>query len=340
MKRGRDESEDGKKKKRRTVPLYSTATEAVPSDEREATRQRIEVARAQREQERRAEVEASHERSVAKRRRVLPRLPQIQFKPDYFIDQLDAHPESLRTFNINDIQHDNSVIGVGMSKSGKTTLHLYMWKQLRRLWPMTAVMTGTKENQELQQFFPPQFVYDGFKPSVMEGIRKRQDAMQKEHFAGKKNRALLLYIEDLSHSKAMARYAEEVDEAFSSWRHKDVGVWIASHKFNTLSPHKRQNANFVFISQQDGIDTPMHIVREWMGIGMRDAKMALKVFRANTGNRSFLAINRGSQSMNPYDRYFRIKADPSELWERPDAKTAAARGARFRMADKKFWKSE
>lgn len=204
-------------------------------------------------------------------------LQEIQQKQNETLDhfaEFAMEPESFEPFDLEELFSvkstghlaegvwDPAIIWFGTRRTGKSVSlkHIVTEAHMRGLVGRVTVITATKQNENWVNVVPYACVHpieDALKVvrDVRDKQNKRANIMKKENgklLYGNESFQHTLILDDVVHDKRFSRYADELSEAFMTFRHIGCAVLITSQYPTAIAPAIRNNADFVFIQQQNG----------------------------------------------------------------------------------------
>ena len=180
----------------------------------------------------------------------------------------------LDKFTYDDLRKYLVICNLGKRRSGKTNLTrdqcFHYFHRMARyhnvlLFSPTGVFNGDYD------FIPDRFKYESFDYSVVERLMDRQrDMIRKDPKA--KIDTLLIFDDIIKADSVTGRQAiNQLTHLFTVARHYRIAIvtnlqYMKAHEFN---PTMRDNLDFLFVFSQTNADTKVEIVKQWLGVGLK-----------------------------------------------------------------------
>lgn len=143
---------------------------------------------------------------------------------------------------------------VGGRGTGKTTVEDYIAMNVRQRYPFVYCFTATKASGYWQRRIPESFIYDGYKPAILEKIMDKQKLLKKndntveiDGLPRKINPLKLIIFDDVTdgslfREKLLTKLAYE-------GRHLNLACILAIHDYKTVSPSWRDSTDVLVLME-------------------------------------------------------------------------------------------
>ena len=222
---------------------------------------------------------------------------------------------------------DPTIIWFGARRTGKSVQlkDIVTTAHERGLIGRVTVITATRQNQFWDNVVPYTSVFPITSAlSVIKDIKQKQQLraslMQrgKPLLYGPESFQHTLILDDVVHDKHLARYSDELAEAFFTFRHTGCAVIMTSQYPTAIAPGLRSNADFVFIMTQNGYNAKELLWRDHLEF-ITDRRIA-NYFMDNVPKQwRSIVIHKTDTTLTPQEkvRWFRA-IDRDEVEGEPD----------------------
>lgn len=230
----------------------------------------------------------------------------------------------LRKFDISSVRDDAVIIMLGKRNTGKS----FLCKDLLSYhsdMPTGVVISGTEaSNPFYGNIFPPLFIYDEYKPDIVENIIKRQKTViRKKRAPGGKDidPRLCFIMDDCLYDDSWTRDVN-IRSIFMNGRHMKIMFIFTMQYPLGVPPVLRANIDYVFILREQIVNNRKRIYENYCGI-LPSFDIFCSVMDQTTENYECLVVDNTSRSNKIEDQLFYYKAEESppftigskHLWE-------------------------
>ena len=223
----------------------------------------------------------------------------------------------LKKFDPSNISPNRVVLFIGKRNTGKSVLVrdiLYFHRKI----PAGIVMSPTEEsNSFYQDMIPDLFIYNDYKPDVIENIISRQRKCVKNK---EPNSNAFILLDDCMYDKKITK-DPNIRGIFMNGRHWNILFMLTMQYCMDLSPDLRANIDYVFVLRENIIANKEKIYKNFFGI-FPTFDIFNQVMTSCTENFECLVLDNTSRSNNIEDVVFYYKA--------------CVRG-NFRIGSSEFW---
>ncbi len=224
----------------------------------------------------------------------------------------------LKKFDPSNISPNRVVLFIGKRNTGKSVLVrdiLYFHRKI----PAGIVMSPTEEsNSFYQDMIPDLFIYNDYKPDVIENIISRQRKCVKNK---EPNSNAFILLDDCMYDKKITK-DPNIRGIFMNGRHWNILFMLTMQYCMDLTPDLRANIDYIFVLRENILSNKEKIYKNFFGIFPNFA-MFNEVMNKCTENFECLVLDNTSRSNN---------IDEVVFWYK-----APLRG-KFKIGGKQFWK--
>ena len=229
----------------------------------------------------------------------------------------------LRKFDISSVRDDAVIIMLGKRNTGKS----FLCKDLLSYhtdMPTGVVISGTESsNGFYSKIFPPLFIYDEYKPEIVDNLVRRQKMVvkQKNKPGGHDVDPRVVFImDDCLYDDSWTRDVN-IRSIFMNGRHMKIMFIFTMQYPLGVPPVLRANIDYVFILREQIVNNRRRIYENYCGM-LPTFDVFCSVLDQTTENYECLVVDNTSRSNKIEDQIFYYKAEEApnftigsrELW--------------------------
>lgn len=232
----------------------------------------------------------------------------------------DIRKINLKAFDMSKIKRDKVCVTIGMRGSGKSFLARDLLYHHRRI-PVGIVISGSEKADPFYgDMIPDLYIYDKYKPAVLEALFERQTKAKKEHWA---ELDTFIILDDCGFDRNVGK-DEKIRELFMNGRHYNIMLFIVLQYAMGLPPDLRTNIDYVFLFRDNTHSNKRKLYEYYAGI-FPSYEMFNAVYEACTEDYGCMVIDKQSKSTNIEDVVYWYKAQPHPP---------------FRVGSTNYWKTQ
>jgi hypothetical protein len=214
----------------------------------------------------------------------------------------------LKRFDMSAVTSDSIVVMLGKRRTGKSFLCRDLLSFHQDL-PTGVVISGTESsNGFFGQIFPPLYIFDEYKPQIIENLVKRQRAIVKkaENDPSIDPRCILI-MDDCLYDRSWTNDVN-MRQIFMNGRHLKLGLILTSQYPLGIPPNLRSNVDFTFILRENVVANRRRIYDNYCGM-LPQFEVFCSVLDQTTENYECLVVNNFVASNKLEDQLFYYKAE-------------------------------
>lgn len=206
-------------------------------------------------------------------------------------------------FDINSVPDDGVIIAVGRRRMGKTTLITdLLFHKKHFQWGI--VMTGTEANtNHYKQYMPELFIYDGFRPDILERIIDYQQEQKRRN----KQKNMFILLEDCMWEAKKLIHNPTIRRIFMNGRHYGIFFILTLQYVMDLPPGLRSQVDYVFCCRENAKENRYRVFKNFNTVFDSFTSFD-QVFQECTANFEVFVLAQCSQSSKIEDNVWYYKA--------------------------------